>query len=948
MLMLQIHSGLIGPIVDSGHVTGRQFAVVASRRIRAIMRHNMVFSELPRSGSWKKSLDIGVIWRQLQCLPAQLFVRWWHCLYPLWASTMKKAGAAVIQDDDDDVDLDAIKGKKAGAASTRRRTEATALGMKDFSSSLVMKPDQVSRPVWVCPDGHIFLETFSPIYKQAYDFLISIAEPVSRPPLIHEYELNSESLMSAASSGLTPQVIVTTLERISKNQVPQTVKVLIVEWTSRHAKARLVLQQNRFFIETTDEDVMMALLRDETIRTARVHHDPSAPEAAGLLPVMRPARSSVPTWERGDAANVALLNAIDRDDEDDGPPGEEAAAGHRQSHSFEIANSAVELTLTSPFAPHKHRSRCQDLHYPAMEEYDFRNDPTNPPFPIELQGRATIRPYQEKALSRMFGSGSDELFSRWRKGISASIQASTPRQARQRALSGVIVLPCGAGKTLVGITAACTIKKSTLVLCTNAISVEQWKYQFKYWSTVTNNQVACFTADKREQLPTSGLVVTTYNMLTFGGRRNAEGKKILDAISQREWGLLLLDEIPSLALYPDALISHHWLFIQVPSFISHHRLFIQVHVVPANVFRRVFEHVHAHCKLGLTATLVREDNLIGDLNYLIGPKLYEANWLDLQIQGFLARVQCIEVWCPMTPAFFKEYLGATSAKRTLLYTMNPTKFNNTEYLIRFHEARGDKVLVFSDNLFALERYATQLGKYYMCGTTNEVEREKLLEKFKNDPDFNCLFISKVGDNSIDLPSANVIIQISSHFGSRRQEAQRLGRILRPKSTGGSFNAFFYSLVSKDTQEMYYATKRQRFLVDQGYTFKAADEQLHDKDDISQLAASATPGPVKRTKGRRQWRPRQCGDSVGGDMIPKGGLLSALFVFSQPHHRTSAHGAHTSYARAASLSAISGGANLLYREVRQAAKAHASKPRSALFRQHERDVKKVQAEFKKGR
>ncbi|WMV50959.1 hypothetical protein MTR67_044344 [Solanum verrucosum] len=366
-----------------------------------------------------------------------------------------------------------------------------------------------------------------------------------------------------------------------------------------------------------------------------------------------------------------------------------------------------------------------------------------------------------------------------------------------RARSGIIVLPCGAGKSLVGVSAATRINKSCLCLATNAVSVDQWAYQFRLWSTIRDDQICRFTTDSKEQFRgDAGVVVTTYNMVAFGGKRSRESEKLIEQIRNREWGLLLLDE---------------------------------VHVVPAHMFRKVISITKSHCKLGLTATLVREDERITDLNFLIGPKLYEANWSDLAKGGFIANVQCAEVWCPMTKEFFAEYLKQENhRKRKALYVMNPNKFRACEFLIRFHEQqRDDKIIVFSDNLFALTEYAMRLRKPMIYGCTSHAERTKILEAFRTNPEVNTIFLSKVGDNSIDIPEANVIIQISSHAGSRRQEAQRLGRILRAKGArpqGGSsgieeYDAFFYSLVSTDTQEMYYSTKRQQFLIDQGYSFK---------------------------------------------------------------------------------------------------------------------------------
>ena len=281
-------------------------------------------------------------------------------------------------------------------------------------------------------------------------------------------------------------------------------------------------------------------------------------------------------------------------------------------------------------------------------------------------------------------------------------------------------------------------------------------------------------------------------MIAYQGKRSWESEQVMKHLQSLEWGLLLLDE---------------------------------VHTIPAKQFRRVLSVIQAHCKLGLTATLVREDDKIADLNFLIGPKLYEANWMELQNNGFIARVQCAEVWCPMTPEFYREYLSTPTAKKLLFYVMNPNKFRVCQYLIRYHERRDDKIIVFSDNVFALKAYATKLNKPFIYGPTSHAERVQILQNFQFNPKINTIFISKVGDTSFDLPEANVLIQISAHGGSRRQEAQRLGRILRAKkgSLAEEFNAYFYSLVSKDTMEVQFSQKRQRFLINQGYAYKVIAE-----------------------------------------------------------------------------------------------------------------------------
>ena len=191
---------------------------------------------------------------------------------------------------------------------------------------------------------------------------------------------------------------------------------------------------------------------------------------------------------------------------------------------------------------------------------------------------------------------------------------------------------------------------------------------------------------------------------------------------------------------------------------------------------------------------------------------------------------CAEVCCDMPLDFYERYLTESSSTRQILCALNPNKARVCDFLIRYHESRGDRILVFSDNVFALRSYATKMTKSFIYGATGSLERMKLLKNFQ-EQEGQTLFISRIGDTSIDLPEANVILQISSHYGSRRQEAQRLGRILRPKSK--SKRAFFYSLVSSGTEEMFYATKRQQFLVSQGYDFKTINK-LTGIENISNL------------------------------------------------------------------------------------------------------------------
>lgn len=451
---------------------------------------------------------------------------------------------------------------------------------RDFTK-LELKADHSNRPLWACADGRIFLETFSLLYKQAYDFLIAIAEPVCRPESMHEYNLTPHSLYAAVSVGLETETIISVLNKLSKTKLPKEMIDFIHESTANYGKVKLVLKKNRYFIESQFPEVLKTLLKDDVISRARIS-----------LEEYRTGESFSVSKTPGEMdTHGGLLDGADL----------AAVAEEKETHSFEIDPAQVENV--------KQRCLPNALNYPMLEEYDFRNDTVNPDLNMELKPQAQPRPYQEKSLSKMFGNG--------------------------RARSGIIVLPCGAGKSLVGVSAACRIKKSCLCLATNAVSVDQWAFQFKLWSTIRDDQICRFTSDNKEKFRgNAGVVVTTYNMVAFGGKRSEDSEKIIEEIRNREWGLLLMDE---------------------------------VHVVPAHMFRKVISITKSHCKLGLTATLVREDERITDLNFLIGPKLYEANWLDLVKGGFIANVQCAEVWCPMTKEFFAEYLKKENSKKKQVY-----------------------------------------------------------------------------------------------------------------------------------------------------------------------------------------------------------------------------------------------------------------------------------------
>lgn len=629
------------------------------------------------------------------------------------------------------------------------------------------------------------------MYRHAHDFLIAISEPVCRPEHIHEYKLTAYSLYAAVSVGLQTSDIIEYLRRLSKTTLPDGIVEFIKLCTLSYGKVKLVLKHNRYFVESQFPEVLQKLLKDPGIQASRKRQDGEEENADGFIAGELSGKSAVqfnkPANGKGgesqpgtsagieNAANgeegkevpediFKFYEKMDREEED------EEEEGAMKTVSFEVNQENVEDV----------QKRCIELEYPLLAEYDFRNDTVNPDINIDLKPSTVLRPYQEKSLRKMFGNG--------------------------RARSGVIVLPCGAGKTLVGVTAACTVRKRCICLATSGVAVEQWRSQFKMWSTIDDSLICRFTSDAKDKPMGCAVCISTYSMLAHSTKRSYEAEKMMEWLQKQEWGLMVLDEVQT---------------------------------IPAKMFRRVLTIVNAHCKLGLTATLVREDDKIADLNFLIGPKLYEANWMELQNNGFIARVQCAEVWCSMTPEFYREYLTTKSQRKLLLYGMNPNKFRACQFLIRYHERRNDKIIVFSDNVFALQHYAVSLNKPYLYGPTTQGERLQILQNFQHNPKVNTIFVSKVADTSFDLPEANVLIQISAHGGSRRQEAQRLGRILRAKkgSAAEEYNAYFYSLVSQDTVEMAYSLKRQRFLVNQGYSYKV----------ITRLAGMEEENLMYRTK-----------------------------------------------------------------------------------------------------
>ncbi|MFT9847526.1 DNA repair helicase XPB [Aneurinibacillus sp. REN35] len=342
--------------------------------------------------------------------------------------------------------------------------------------------------------------------------------------------------------------------------------------------------------------------------------------------------------------------------------------------------------------------------------------------------------------------------------------------------NGVIVLPCGAGKTLVGIETMVRFGMATLVLTSSTTSVKQWRSEMLARTTLTDEQIGMYTGQEKNVGP---VTISTYQMITHRAADTGEFPH-LSLFHERNWGLIVYDE---------------------------------VHLLPAPVFRMTAD-IQAKRRLGLTATLVREDGRADDVFSLIGPKKYELPWRQLEEQGFIASAVCTEVRVPLSGQQKAAYIGAGEREKFRIAAENPDKTPIVKDVLRQHE--GEQVLIIGHYVSQLELLARELNAPLITGKTPQGEREVLYKKFRLG-DIDTLVVSRVANFAIDLPDASVAVQVSGTFGSRQEEAQRLGRVLRPKKDGRT--AHFYSLVSAESKEEQYAHKRQMFLVEQGYEYR---------------------------------------------------------------------------------------------------------------------------------
>ena len=341
----------------------------------------------------------------------------------------------------------------------------------------------------------------------------------------------------------------------------------------------------------------------------------------------------------------------------------------------------------------------------------------------------------------------------------------------------MVVLPCGAGKTIVGAAAMARAGATTLILVTNTVAARQWKDELLKRTTLTEDEIGEYSGQRKEIRP---VTIATYQVMTTRRKGVYAHLELFDA---RDWGLIIYDE---------------------------------VHLLPAPIFRFTAD-IQARRRLGLTATLVREDGREGDVFSLIGPKRYDAPWREIEAQGYIAPADCVEVRVTLTESERLAYALAEPEVRYRLAASTPAKMLVVDELVRRH--RGSGVLVIGQYIDQLDELGERLDVPVIKGDTRVAERQRLYQAFRTG-EIDVLVVSKVANFSIDLPEASVAIQVSGSFGSRQEEAQRLGRVLRPKADG--HGARFYTVVARDTVDAEFAAHRQRFLAEQGYAYTIID------------------------------------------------------------------------------------------------------------------------------
>ena len=592
---------------------------------------------------------------------------------------------------------------------------------------------RLDNPLIVQSDRTLLLDVHAPLADECRNELIPFAELERSPEHLHTYRLTPLSLWNASSAGFTPQDAVNVLQKYARYDVPQSVSLWITETAGRFGKLRMIpgpcveVKSVKTQDGTAVYEQYLYLVTKERPVYLEIKANPQAKKY--LVPCAYDENAvSVKTELSSEEKNYCFsLKLTDR--------------------------GTVKQLLLQSLWPVKDEIQLED-----GESLDFKlRSVTSAGKPLE------IREYQNAAAAALVGN----------KGPGTGF--------------GTIVLPCGAGKTIVGMKIMDLLKTSTLIITTNISAVHQWIQELLDKTNLTEEQIAEYTGENKT---IKQVTVATYQILTWRPEKDGPYPHF-SIFRERPWGLIIYDE---------------------------------VHMLPAPVFRVVAE-LQAIRRVGLTATLVREDGCEGYVFSLVGPKRYDVPWKELEHSGWIATAECVEVRLDLPEEKEIDYAVSGARVKHRIASENPQKFEVTQEIINRYPQ--DKILVIGQYLEQLADFAKRLNAPIITGKTPNAERDKIYGDFRNGK-IHVLVVSKVANFAIDLPDASVAIQVSGTFGSRQEEAQRLGRILRPKERMSRF----FTLITRGTVEEDFGSNRQKFLAEQGYSYRII--RYTAKDDLNEL------------------------------------------------------------------------------------------------------------------
>lgn len=600
----------------------------------------------------------------------------------------------------------------------------------------------LENPLIVQGDRTLLLDVHAPLAMECRNDLLPFAELERSPEHLHTYRLTPLSLWNATSAGFTAENAIDVLKKYSRYDVPQSIEVWITETASRFGKLRLIPGPTiKVPVKTAD------ILNDspEKKQTELVEE-----QYLYLVANSRPIFLEI-------SANPQAKKILEPCEFD------ESAVPENISVSEEEKKYCFQLKLTD-------RGTIKQILlkalWPIKDEIQLKNGE-----PLDFHLLETtkagktfqIRNYQNEAANALVGN----------RGPGTGF--------------GTVVLPCGAGKTIVGMNVMNLLKTSTLIITTNISAVHQWIQELLDKTNLLPEQIAEYTGENKTLAP---VTVATYQILTWRPEKDGPYPHF-SIFRKRNWGLIIYDE---------------------------------VHMLPAPVFRVVAE-LQAVRRIGLTATLVREDGCEGYVFSLVGPKRYDVPWKELEKSHWIAKAECIEVRLDLPESEEIEYAVAPARTKHRLASENPVKTEVTKEIIsHFPE---DKILVIGQYLEQLEILSKELKTPIITGKTPNAERDKIYQDFREGK-IHVLVVSKVANFAIDLPDASLAIQVSGTFGSRQEEAQRLGRILRPKER----TSRFFTLITRNTVEEEFGSNRQKFLAEQGYSYRII--RYAQKSDLDEL------------------------------------------------------------------------------------------------------------------